>query len=167
MNSIIVLCNFAIELDQHSKCSDQDLGWIVWSLIPGRCMRLQASQKCSDWLWSPLSLLFSGQRGVLSLGVKWLGLEADHSLQLVVKEWSCTIAPTLCLHGVHRDNFAIFTFYKMSLHASRIFSLYRYFEYYVLTFSTWQCFQRETQEAVLEYCTFNELSTQSSPQLLL
>jgi hypothetical protein len=60
--------------------------------------------------------------GAFSLGVKWLGHEADHSPPSsaeVKNAWSYTSTPSICLHGVvlskkkkkkHRDNFT-FTFY--------------------------------------------------------
>jgi len=46
--------------------------------IPGRDKRLH---KCLEQLWGPANLLFNGEQGALSLRVKWLGHEADHSPQ--------------------------------------------------------------------------------------
>jgi hypothetical protein len=47
--------------------------------------------------------------GPISLGVKWLGHEADHSsiFHEVKNERSDTSTPTVCLHGVYKDNFML------------------------------------------------------------
>jgi hypothetical protein len=41
--------------------------------------------------------------GDLSLGIKWLGREADHSSPFSAKvknAWSCTSTPPICIHSV-------------------------------------------------------------------
>ena len=48
--------------------------------------------------------------GFLLPGVKWPGCAADHSLpptNEVKNEWSYTFLPSVCLHDVGRDNFAL------------------------------------------------------------
>jgi hypothetical protein len=50
--------------------------------------------------------------GVLSLEVKWPEREADHlptSSAKVKNEWSYTSTPPICLHGMYRDNFLMYT----------------------------------------------------------
>jgi hypothetical protein len=47
---------------------------------------------------------------LLSLGVKWPGLEVDHlppSSAEVKNEWSYASTPAICLHGRYRDNFTL------------------------------------------------------------
>jgi len=48
--------------------------------------------------------------GDLSLGVKWLGHEADHSLPPSAKDkskWTYIPIPLKCLHVVHRNNLSL------------------------------------------------------------
>lgn len=61
------------------------------------------------------SPLYSGFGGSLP-GVKWLGLDDDHSLPSsakIKKEWSNTSASALCIHTSDRDNFS-FSFVKIT-----------------------------------------------------
>jgi hypothetical protein len=63
--------------------------------------------------WGPRSLIFSGFLGSFP-AVKRPNRELDRSPPSSVKlkkEWSCTSAPPICVHGVAKDNF-IFTFQK-------------------------------------------------------
>jgi len=51
----------------------------------------------------PTQLPIQWVAGALSLGVKWLGCEVDHSLPSSAKvknAWSCTPAPLIHLHGM-------------------------------------------------------------------
>jgi hypothetical protein len=43
-------------------------------------------------------------------GVKRAGLEFDHapSSSEAKNEWSCTVTPRVCLHGMYRDNAKVF-----------------------------------------------------------
>jgi hypothetical protein len=47
--------------------------------IPGGCWEFFSSPPRPEWLWGPPSLLSNGYQGLLSLGVKRPGREADHS----------------------------------------------------------------------------------------
>jgi hypothetical protein len=65
--------------------------------------------------------------GAVSLGLKRLGREADHSPQSnaeVRNAWSCNSTPPIRLHGVvlnYRDNFTfIFVIKKITLKASDV-----------------------------------------------
>jgi len=90
----------------------------VWSCVGGRTF---FSPEYPDWLWGPPSLLALVSK-FISPGVKQPrheGIkfnEGDHSPPFVVEvvnEWSCTSAPSVCLHGMDRDNC---TFTCTSLH---------------------------------------------------
>jgi len=58
------------------------------------------SVNCQDLIWGLLSLLFRRYRGALSLRVKWLGHEGDHSsphIAEIKNEWIL-----VCLYNVRR-----------------------------------------------------------------
>jgi len=55
-----------------------------------------------------LEALIQSIVGALSLGIKWLGHEADYSPLSgaeVKNDWNCTSFPFICLHIMYRDNF--------------------------------------------------------------
>ena len=84
---------------------------MVWGSNPGRGMRYFSSPKRSDRLWAPLTHQFNGGTGIFLSAVTGVGREIDHSPQSsaeVKNEWSYTILPPICLHGVGRDNFLDF-----------------------------------------------------------
>jgi len=61
----------------------------------------------------PTQLLLRCISGDLSLVIKWLGPETDHSPPSSAKvknEWSYTSASPMCLHVKHRNNLTWFTF---------------------------------------------------------
>jgi len=66
----------------------------------GKCLRLDLG---------PTEPPFCRPPDPTSLGVKWLGHEADHSSTFheVKNERSDTFTPTVCLHGVYKDNFTL------------------------------------------------------------
>jgi hypothetical protein len=47
-------------------------------LIPGRGKRFFSSSQHLDWFWGPASPSIQSVTGILSLGIRQLGLEADH-----------------------------------------------------------------------------------------
>jgi hypothetical protein len=60
-------------------------------------------------VWGQRTLLFSGYQGCF-LGVKWLGLEVDHSPPSnadIKNEWSYTCTHPVFFHGVDRNNFTV------------------------------------------------------------
>ena len=71
-------------------------------------------QNGPDSPWGPPILLFSGYRGSFP-GVKLSGREVHHLSYIaeVKNEWSCTSASSICLRGMDRDNFTIFTFHHI------------------------------------------------------
>ena len=72
--------------------------------------KFSSSPKRPDWLWGPLSLLFSGYQGS---GVK-RPVYVDHSPPFSTKVrngWSCTSHPPMCLRGVIRDTISFFLFF--------------------------------------------------------
>jgi len=74
-------------------------------------------RKYLDRYWGPLCLLSNGYRGYCT-GIKRPGRDADHSPSFsaeVKNEWSYTSTSPVCLHGVDRHTFTLFTF-KMFLH---------------------------------------------------
>lgn len=69
---------------------------------------MSAGAKYPDSLWGPSSLQFIGQK-VSFPGVKWLGLNVDHSLPSGAEarnERRYTSSPPMCLDGMDRDNLA-------------------------------------------------------------
>jgi hypothetical protein len=90
------------------------MGWATGVQFPlGAVMGFFSSSLCLDRLWGPPILLPSRYRGLLLLGVKRSGREADHlspSSAEVKDVWSYTSTPQYvfmawCLVN-HRDNFA-------------------------------------------------------------
>ena len=64
-------------------------------------------------LWRSHSLLFNGHR-VSWLRIKRPRTEADHSTLLsaqVKNVWSYTSIPSVCLHGINRNNFSFYPYY--------------------------------------------------------
>jgi len=49
---------------------------------PGRGKKFLSSPECSDWLWSPPSLLFSGTQGSFT-GIKQEERDVDNSIQFI------------------------------------------------------------------------------------
>jgi len=69
-------------------------------------------RKYLDWAWELLNLLLNGYWGSCT-GIKRLGRDADHSPSFsaeVKNEWSYTSTSPVCLHGVDRNTFTLFTF---------------------------------------------------------
>jgi hypothetical protein len=90
----------------HSRYSDST----VWASNPSKDKGLFSSPNHPDQLWGPINLLFSGfQRSFM--GIKWLGLDDDHSPPSSVEiknEWSYTSTPLVCFLGMDRDTFTFF-----------------------------------------------------------
>jgi hypothetical protein len=76
---------------------------------PG-CRRFFLSSKRPYWLWGPPSLLFDGYRRSFP-GLIRSGRDVNHSPQSsaeIKNEWRYTSSPLICLHGVDRENIALF-----------------------------------------------------------
>jgi len=79
----------------------------VQSLNPSVGKHIFLPQKRSDRLWCPLNLLLT-EYWSSSPGVKWTGLEVNHSSPSstdVTKEWRSTSSPSVCFHVMGRNNF--------------------------------------------------------------
>ena len=62
---------------------------------------------CPDQLWGPPGLLFNGHWGLFP-GVKQPGCAVNHSPPSsaeVKNGWSYTSTPTVCFHGMDKENF--------------------------------------------------------------
>lgn len=106
-------------------CRKLEIGWLIWyssctmSWMFG--VQILAGQEiCSseppDWLWSPLSLLWTGYR-VFFPWVKWLGCKSEQltlSKTEVTVKWNCTSTFPLCLHGLCGVTFSMIDLYFMS-----------------------------------------------------
>ena len=85
-------------------------------------------QNGPDSPWAPPILLFGGYRSSFP-GVKLSGREVHNSPYIaeVKNEWSYTSAPSICLRGMDRDSFTIFTFHHfivLSRPATKTHKLY-------------------------------------------
>jgi hypothetical protein len=86
------------------------MGWMIRGSSPRRGWEFFSSPPHPDWLKGPPSLLLPG---ALSLGVKQLGCETDHSPSSSAKVknvWSYTYIFMVWYLAKHRSNFT-FTFY--------------------------------------------------------
>lgn len=74
---------------------------MVWGSNTGMGKRFSLLQNHQDQCWGPPSLLFIQYWGPF-WRLKQAGCEVDFLLHLMPRliEWSCTSAPTLCLHRV-------------------------------------------------------------------
>jgi hypothetical protein len=94
------------EITQRTASSDYATSWMTFALIPVRTTDFLC--KMSRPAPMPWQSLIQWVFGALAPGVKWLGLEADHSPPPNTKiknAWSYTSTNATCLNGAHRDMF--------------------------------------------------------------
>jgi hypothetical protein len=84
---------------------------MIWGSNHGRGKRLFHFCKMSGLATRPNHHPIQRVLGAFSLGIKWLGCEADYlspSSADVNNNWSSTSSPLVCLYGMYRDNFTYY-----------------------------------------------------------
>ena len=77
------------------------MGWMVQGLNPGGGGGGQIFCTCADWHWGPSSLLCYGYWVFPSVKQLWCGIDhPPHLVPKLIKVYSYTSTPPLCLHGL-------------------------------------------------------------------